>query len=144
MKSIKIIKLLSAVLLLVAMFLPLSRCSRSEPAPKKEIVYEYTYSWSHFDYRDPSSTLPVIAFLWPLPIVLYDIFGKKQWLKTFLSWLEPLLAVGSGYLLYLRTMFGELLFGGYVAYIALSAYFLVSIIALFGRVYNYFKLKRGK
>lgn len=144
------VKRAAAVLLFVALFLPLSRCARQAPAgpegqPQAQapVEYEYSYAWTRFDAGNIGSYLAILSFLWPLPILLYEAFGKQRTARVILLWLQPLLCIGAAWLIYLRTILEEPWTGAWLAWTALSAYFLASVYTAGADVYASVKRKRG-
>lgn len=137
-------KRLSALLLLLALFFPLSRCQDSStvrydvnapadqqpPPPPGEVKYNYHYAWSSFDANEPGDYLALLVFLWPIPVLLLELFARRRWLLLTLLWLQPLLCLGAGYVLYMRTFLEQLWTGGYMAFAALAAYLFASLYAL--------------
>jgi len=122
------IKRLCAVVLMLAFFMPLSQCS----APQKEsgnsapeVIIKYAYT------QDESSPLElyvnIAAFFWPILMVVLLSCNKN--IRSFLpvKLLELLFCVGSGYALVMLNMFGEPLFGSYVACFAISLYGLLTL-----------------
>lgn len=137
-------KRLSALLLLLALFFPLSRCQdastvhydvnappdRQPPPAPGQVKYNYHYAWSDFDADEPGDYLALLVFLWPIPVLLIELFARKRWLYLTLLWLQPFLCLGAGYFLYLRTFLEQLWTGGYMAFVALAAYLFASLYAL--------------
>jgi hypothetical protein len=138
----RIIKFIAMGLLLIALFLPISRCavqnetypSSAQPAEslieKAPAAYRYNYAWTDFHPTALSSWLMILIFIWPLPFLVLDRISSRLSHKIWPGILQILLAAGSIYYLYLCTFLYELWYGGYIAYSALSLYLLVSIIEL--------------
>lgn len=145
------IKRVSAVLLFVAMFLPLSRCVRpadtqppqapanqaapGQPAAPQAVAHPeptitYTYAWTNFRYDEPSGYLIFLAFLWPIPVLLYEAFGRKVWLIKVLLWLQLPLCAGSAWLIEMRSLFEERWVGTYLADFSLALYGLAALAAV--------------
>lgn len=135
----------SALLLFAALFFPLSRCQdastvrydvnappsqQPEPPQGGEVKYVYHYAWSDFDAADPSDYLALLVFLWPIPVLLTELIARRRWLLLALLWLQPLLCLGAGYVLFARTILEQLWTGGYMAFAALAAYLAASLYAL--------------
>ncbi len=130
-KASRIIKYVSIGLLLIALFLPLSRCAtRADSGP----AYTYYYAWSHFRAGDLGSWLLILLFLWPLGFLLAELLSGRENKTLWLPLARSLLAAGSIFYLYLSTFLYELWFGGYLAYLALGLYLLASIVELFAFV----------
>jgi hypothetical protein len=137
MRILRILRLVrqgATVLLLVALVLPLARCSgqaSGEPADPEQgpRAYTYYYAWSDFDPLSPGSWLVLAIFAWPAALVLYEVISRRPgsiWLRAA----QVLLFAGSIYVLHIRTFLYELWYGGYIAYIALSACLLASLAEL--------------
>jgi hypothetical protein len=114
----------AAVLLLAAMFLPLSRCAhQADPAdsPGAASRYTYTWAWTDFDAGSAGSWLIFLAFLWPVPFVIREMLpGRRS--PAWLSAVQLLPAAGAILLVYYRTFLDELWVGGYLAYVAVGCY----------------------
>ncbi len=130
-KVSRIIKYISIALLLIALFLPLSRCATRDGS---DSTYRYYYAWTHFRAGDIGSWLLILLFLWPLMFLLAELLSRRENKTLWLPLVRSLLAAGSIYYLYLNTFLFELWYGGYLAYLTLSLYLLVSIIELFSIV----------
>jgi hypothetical protein len=127
-KASRIIKYACIGLLLIALFLPLSRCAtRADSGP----TYRYYYAWSHFRVGDIGSWLLILLFLWPLGFLLAELLSRRENKTFWLPLARTLLAAGSIFYLYLNTFLFELWYGGYLAYLALGLYLPASIVELF-------------
>jgi hypothetical protein len=126
MKACRLVRRLAAGILLVALFLPLSRCSEqpSEEEPSAPTTYRYYYAWTDFRAAEISSWLLFLAFLWPLPFLAYEAFARGTVARIWLSAIQLPLGAGAITLIYYRTFLHQLWVGGYLAYIALGAYLL--------------------
>lgn len=119
------------MLLLVALVLPLARCSgqrhgeSAEPAQGSS-GYTYYYAWSDFDPLSPGSWLMLAIFAWPVALVLYQAISRRP-ASVWLPSAQVCLSAGSLYVLYIRTFLYELWYGGYVAYAGLSVCLLTSL-----------------
>jgi hypothetical protein len=135
MKACRLIRRLAAALLLVALFLPLSRCSEQPPgdtpggdaaaggaAPSAPTTSRYYYAWTDFDALEPWSWLIFLAFLWPLPFLAHEALARGKAARIWVNAIQIPLGAGSITLVYYRTFLHELWIGGYLAYIALGAY----------------------
>lgn len=123
----------ATVLLLVALVLPLSRCSgqhsgNSAGQASEPSAYTYHYAWSDFDPLSLGSWLIMLVFAWPLALLLYERIARRPSTSAWLRGAQVLLSAGSIYLIYLRTFLDELWYGGYLAYTALSACLLASLV----------------
>ena len=148
MKTCRLVRRLSALMLLAALFLPLSRCSDQTgvgtpeagaadaagpvqaqvqapvqaQAPGSAASYTYYYAWTDFDASEPWSWLIFVVFLWPLPFLAREILARGRAVPLWVSAIQIPLGAGSITLVYYRTFLNELWIGGYLAYIGLGAY----------------------
>jgi hypothetical protein len=125
------LRVAASLLLVAAFFVPLSRCAQAAPPlspgvapgpvarPDAPETYRYYYAWTDLDRDPPWAWLFLGVFFWPPLLLGIHRFGKSATLKRALLWTEPLLALGSGYWLYLRTFLREIWIGGYLAYAGL-------------------------
>ena len=149
-KTCRLVRRLSALILLAALFLPLSRCSEQTgggtpeagaadaagpaqtqeqaqtqaQAPKIAASYKYYYAWTDFDASEPWSWLIFVVFLWPLPFLAHELLTRGRAVPPWVSAIQLPLGAGSITLMYYRTFLHELWIGGYLAYIGLGAYLL--------------------
>ena len=132
------IKLIAAAVLLACLALPEYTCSRYVGPDGKEVatgpagvpttpyteIHEKHYPLESFSVRDPASWLTLLAFAWPWPILAYWL-RKKRGRGTFdrlVLVAEPLLSIGSGYLVWLASSLGTRAAGAYLAMAANAAY----------------------
>ena len=128
---LRLIRQGATVLLLLALMLPLARCSEQrngQPADpgQGQSAYTYYYAWSDFDPLSPGSWLILAIFAWPVALMLYQVIIRRP-APIWLAASQILLFAGSLYVLYVRTVLYELWYGGYLAYTALSASLLASL-----------------
>ena len=145
------IKGIATILLMICFVLPLSRCDRNEKieaprtanteATKQQIkrppdpAYEDKYALNNVSADDPAtSALTIATFFWPL---IFLAFGRKT--PSFraamaINIVELLLCTGSTYMIYGITLFGDLRYGGYLAYLSVGAYFMSTLAQIFVRV----------
>jgi len=141
-KTCRLVRRLSALILLAALFLPLSRCSDQTgvgtpeagaadaagpvqapvQAPGSAASYTYYYAWTDFDASEPWSWLIFVVFLWPLPFLAHELLARGRAVPPWLSAIQLPLGAGSITLVYYRTFLHELWIGGYLAYIGLGAF----------------------
>jgi hypothetical protein len=69
----------------------------------------------------------LLIFAWPVALVLYELISGRPASFIWLRATQALLFAGSLYVLYVRTFLYELWYGGYIAYVALSACLLASL-----------------
>jgi hypothetical protein len=112
------LKLLAALLLLLAFALPLSSCTVTDRAgheggPQKSHV-EYHYAWSGIDTAEPASFIVPLFFLWPL--AAFAVARKPGRLARVSWWLEAPLWACSAYFIDLALLaVTRIEIGGYLA-----------------------------
>jgi hypothetical protein len=143
MKAFQAIRRLAALVLLVALFLPLSRCSDSssaaKPSPRVDAAetaeaaqpgqppaparaYRYFYAWTDFKVDSAGSWLIFLVFLWPLPFLAFEWTRRGGPVPLWVQAVQLPLAAGAGAILYYRTFLDELWVGGYLGYAALGCF----------------------
>ncbi len=137
MNTFKQIKLVCGVLLLAAFFMPLSRCYYIKPPPGSIEVLETTnqvsesvqsyhdvYAYRTFRAEKVRSWGILLAFTWPLLLMVLSLVAPK--IGTALLPVEPFACVGSGIVLATLLDADRILWGGYLAILALLGYFLTA------------------
>lgn len=119
MKACRVTRRVAALALLVALFLPLSRCSDSSSAPHP--TYRYFYAWTDFEADSAGSWLIFLVFLWPLPFLAHECTRRGRPVPLWVQAVQLPLAAGAVTLLYYRTFLDELWVGGYLAYAGLGS-----------------------
>ncbi|ARA94111.1 hypothetical protein AWN76_013755 [Rhodothermaceae bacterium RA] len=137
MKTMHRIKLTGAVLLLLSAALPMSSCSHFEDAEGNRVtvaegeavpegvqkVVTYNYAFEDFDAAEAADWLLPAAFLWPLLVVGLLWRWSQGPVAVMLRLAEPVLLVGSAYLIAALVAWGERPeAGAYVAFAALAIY----------------------
>ena len=136
--TFNIIKRVVAVIFLLCMFLPLSRCEMdklsSPSAPQTQgtdtRARDKTYS-SDFtpikivEFTDISTWLFIFPFIWPLPLNLLQQRIRKNRVQWTLRLLELALIAYSLYLTYFWATLGTTLLGGYIALACIISYALI-------------------
>jgi hypothetical protein len=90
-------------------------------------VENYVIAYKAIDLHDPPTLFFLLIFFWPIPILLFDCFGRPAKLISVLKILEPIGCFCSGYIIIWATfIFGDALFAGYMATASIVCYFLVS------------------
>lgn len=132
------IKLAAAVVLLACLALPEYTCSKYVGPDGKQLsagpegvpttpyteIHEKHYPLESFDAGDLATWLRLLAYLWPWPILAYWL-RKKQGRGALDRWVlvaEPLLSIGSGYLVWLASSVGTRAAGAYLGLAANVAY----------------------
>ena len=130
------LKLIAAVLLIAAAALPQYTCVQyrapdgalwqsippGADSSRYERVVERHYAFEEFAPGRPESWLTVIAFAWPVAVIAVRTRTRRPALNRVLWWLEPLLAVGSGYLILLFSSFGQRAIGSWTGVAACLLY----------------------
>jgi hypothetical protein len=92
------------------------------------VTYPYAaYSWPSIERAGTYA-----AFVWPLVITAAAAALPALEAKAPLLALEVLFCLGSAWMLFVLTMFGELRYGAYVAFGSLGAYLAALIVELIG------------
>jgi hypothetical protein len=146
LKTLKFLKRLAAVGLLIAFFLPLSQCStpeqnisekpstQSAQAAKVAQSNGITYA-ARTDKDDILLTLiNGFAFFWPVLFTLLAFLRPEVEQSLSIRLSEILLCLGSAFILLRLTSFGTLLAGGYLAWCALGVYFAITLFNFIARI----------
>ena len=139
--AVQKIKTLLAIILLICVFLPLSRCTTYTPqstpvsatGDKSIVPLEKSVIKQDKDFvpikevqvADPGSWIYILPFIWPLPLIAVQARAKKSWLKWTLRLLELALIAFSIYCLYFWINMGATLIGGYAAIICIISYLIL-------------------
>jgi hypothetical protein len=146
------LKIVLGLLLLVCIFLPLGSCERVEPAAPHSVIPSspstdskspviskdkviYLIPIKELQYDEPMSWLIVIAFIWPLPLLLIKRrFLKTKWKRRIGSILELLFACGASFYIYMIVfwLWYEPMLWGYIATITIFLYVLIHLVGMFG------------
>lgn len=145
------LKKVGAVLLLVAFFLPLSRCEKTSTPPVEENAaietipvevteYSYYYAWDYIDIDDPRLTaLVILAFLWPIIFIGLRHWNPNPKFDTGVLFLEPFAAAGGSYIVVGVGTMHELYIGSYLALLAAILFFSGSIL----EIVEFFKKRKA-
>ena len=136
------IKIAAAIILLISLVLPLSQCNydiRDASEPKTErwklenqvkggpdTQVKYFYAGDHMSW-DWGGLLILLAFVWPLPVLIYRRYGESRKFNTILLLLEPVFCLWSATVVYAIVHFGSPTYPGYLALLAVVAYFLAAL-----------------
>ena len=151
MSILQRIRLIAAIVLVCAIFLPLSECSRRDDknfVPPQKTLSQHLFPQDNNDFVywyvigivRPSTwqgaIFALIALLWPLAAFLFD---KKLARKRF-GWLiyilELALCYGTIYWLSLFTALGRWLYGAYVVAVATGLLACVTLVLLILSIRN--------
>ena len=130
-------KILSALVLAMALALPMSSCSyyvdpegkpvgifgAGPPQADSREVNSYSFVLGSFSTDDPGSWLLIASFLWPIPMLAIHLMRPRSKLSRVVWWLEPAFAIASGgYIITVASFFSRPALGAYCACAGLLAY----------------------
>lgn len=152
MKKISILRIIATALILCSLFLPLSRCAsyRAESeeiravTKNEPVQFEYTYAKDWFVLTEWQGWLALLSFSWPLIVLLGRWRSSKIRESQVTKWLEILLCLGSGYLIWALSSFGERLFGAYLVLTGMSLYLIAAIRDTIHSVARYMQIIKTK
>lgn len=126
------IKRISAAMLLIAFFLPLSKCTLHPPPEEvnQKPSVEDTYAYTAYEWPSLNAALAVLAFVWPLFFVFSSAVKPGLNQLLFINIIELFLCLGSGTMITIITYLGELMSGAYMAAISLVLYAVASVITI--------------
>lgn len=141
------LKRAGAVLLIIAFFLPLSRCDSAslkryeaeQAGQNPERVapeWNYYYAWEEFypergqPFEPLSALVVTVAFSWPLLFLFGRWKIKNRKVTIGLLFLEPLVAAAGAYSVFIINFLSELYIGFYVAMVAMFLYFAGSVVEI--------------
>jgi hypothetical protein len=162
MSILQKIRLGAAIVLLCAIFLPLSQCSSRGgdtetpqayaqarhlfPQDDDDFKYQYATNYLFTGFMRPREdgllgALTLTVFLWPLA---FAIWSRKSKLPRF-WWIfysgELLLCAGTAYWVHALTQGGRWLYGAYVGEVAIAIYACTTLIFVFDRIRNRFRFR---
>ena len=132
MKELSILRIIATVLILCSLTLPLSRCERKSyvlkdgnitaVAKNDPVKFNYQYAKDWFHLREWQGWLVLLSFSWPLVMLFARWKSRKIGKSQVTQWAEILLCLGSGYIFWTISSFGERLFGAYIALSGMAVY----------------------
>ncbi len=149
--KITFFKRVSAILILITIVLPVSKCERNiyqisdrditneeidiltddeiDKLPTRKEIEVY-YPLSDVVFKDPVSWLPLFIYSWPiiLMIILLKIRNKK--IKKIITMFELIFSLYTIYYLYSEIILKDPLIGWYISFIAMITYLICHIIFL--------------
>ena len=144
-KNYQIFKIVAACLLLLAFFLPMSSCSYTVPlemnleeaAPgtagvKTETRTAIVYAREYVDPGEVGAWLNLLAFFWPLPLILLQWRSEGKKYSLVLIWSGLFLSVLSAVAVYTWADVGTPLLGAWVGGGAAIALFIMYVTELVG------------
>jgi hypothetical protein len=153
------LKTIGAIILLLSISLPMSKCSVSvQPDPtidsytlspsegSKENAStreEKIYVLDHFEPSDPGSWISVLVFIWPLLLIGINRWNTYGGVDLTIRFLEPFFLAGSFFVVdFASTFFADRReIGAYVAFLAIALYV---IGAVWSDILLYLKWKNDK
>lgn len=131
-KVLVFVKQVVSMTLLASLFIPLV-ASPFYPGSVFDEVYVVLKNFDSFDIKF-FFIAKILAFIWPMVFVFSFQFGP-QILKLLLRAIEPVLCIGTFYILLLIIPFNEQLsLGGYIAFVSIMVYFLSSLLEISGGI----------
>jgi hypothetical protein len=145
MSILQKIRLIGAIVLVCAIFLPLSECSRRDDKnltsprhtfaqqlfPQSNSDFEYSYAIGAMRFATwQGGVFSFVALLWPLLAFLFDkrIAGKRFGWSIYV--LELALCYGTIYWLWIFTVLGHWLYGAYVVIAATGGFACATLVLL--------------
>jgi hypothetical protein len=128
------LRLTAAVVLVSAIFLPLSECSKSDnhppvvsksfsetlfPQTNADFSYQYGFRYINFTVL---GIVTLLAFVWPLLFVVFADKRTSLRARRVLSLLELLLCAGSLYWVHAIMLEGRWLYGAYIVLAAIAVF----------------------
>lgn len=159
MSILQRIRLIAAIVLVVAIFLPLSECSRTEnktiEPPRHTIAQwffprdneNFSYSYVVGVIRASSwqaGTFGSVALLWPLAAFLFDRKLARKRFGWLIYILELALCFGTIYWLWLFTAMGRWLYGAYVVAVAAGIFACATLILLVLSIRSFVAQRRAQ
>jgi hypothetical protein len=115
------LRLLAAIVVAGAMFLPLATCT------------QHGRVITHIPIRDNHSPWGlIVTFVLPLLVAAVELFVKARRVRMTALILEPFSALGSAYLVHMATLFMNPTWGYFVAMSGLAVFFISAMAAVIG------------
>lgn len=158
MSILQRIRLIAAIVLVCAIFLPLSECSRRDdknaPPPSKSFVqrlfpqsnsdFEYAYAIGVMRFSSwQAGAFALIALAWPILAFLFDHKIARHRFGWTIYVLELLLCYGTFYWLSLFTALGRALYGTYVVVIAMIGFGIATLVLLVMDIRKFLRERRA-
>lgn len=169
MKTTKHVKQIAGLILIITFFLPLSRCQMkkvevqqapvaavgedckvidspkiTQSSPNEESGNGYNIPYKMFSAGELLSWLMLLSFFWPVPVLTYFYFVKRKVILTGLTMVEPLVCIGSGYMVLAISTMGDILFAGCLALGAILSFFIASCYDNYVLIKRLIKNKKGE
>ncbi len=137
-KNYQVFKIVAACLLLSSFFLPMSSCSYTVPidADSSDSALEtrtvINYAREYVDLKEVGGWLNILAFFWPLPLILLQWLPVGRKSSLVLIWCGLFLSVLSAVAVYTWADIGKPLIGAWVGGGAAIALFIMYVTELIG------------
>jgi hypothetical protein len=151
MKKFSILRIIATALVLFSLFLPLSRCER-KPIVLKDgkitivekngpVTFSYHYPRDWFVLTEWQGWLALFTFSWPLMMLLIRWRSRKIREFQATQWVEIILCLGSGYMIWKLSSIGERLSGAYVALSGIGLYLIAAVKDSIRSVLRHFQIR---
>ncbi len=135
MKNVSILRIVTAALILCSLALPLSRCGHysaesenvTAAAKDEPVGFDYMYPKDWFDLTDWQGWVALFSFSWPLIVIFGRWRSRKIRESRITPWTEIVLCLGSGYVIWSISSFGERLWGAYVVLSGMALYLTAAV-----------------
>ena len=150
MKNSHTIRNIAAILLLICLVLPLSKCTKTtvEVDPEGKVVasgkvmveHSYLVPIKEIQVKDPYSFLFLLPFIWPFPFWQFkNRISSKTGIYLF-HFIEVFLLCFSTYFIIIWTFyFGNPFWGGFLAVICLAALWIVYLLPILSNIKGFIK-----
>ncbi len=127
------LKKIASILIMLAFFMPLSKCSTQlyQEGEEQRISETITYAYSAYEWPSIESTAVLLAFFWPLLLLLASARMSGLNNNFIINIGEILFSVGSVIIIIRATFLSELLYGAYIVLAALITYFMVTVLQMY-------------
>ena len=139
------IRNIAALLLLICIVLPLSRCSKQTvevdsdgkvvASTKSQTEYSYLVPITEIELADPQSFIYLLPFIWPIPLWQLMKRIKNEKSKFYFFFFEAaLLCVSTYYLVIWTFYYGSPYWGGVLAVICLAVLWVIFLLPILDRI----------
>jgi hypothetical protein len=115
-----------------------------DTSSNKESNKGYNIPFRMFSSSELLSWLMLLSFFWPVPVLTLFHFEKRKIILLGLTVTDPLVCIGSGYLIWAISTLGDILFGGCLALGAILSYFFASCYDNYFLIKQLIKNKKGE
>jgi len=126
--------------------MPLSQCMVAPTTQSGEKVSKTKdrYAYSNKEIVSLEMLVTVIAFIWPLLLLIATYFYSFLNRKVLFKVVELILCCGSAYALVSLVYFGVVLYGGYIAGVSVVLFFLITVYELYNLTLGNYIEKHNK